>query len=1159
MGANTQFITLLKTLLTISRGLCNQHCVAPTDDNDVPIAELQKGADKLATASEALLETHEAVEDEGYKAFYSLFQDALVLKHYEVLLLSSIKVLLNQYQTELPMVAGRMEFLFCVLNMYSNLNMLCIVPASFDMTDLTSIIKSFEHEFKTNYNMANCNTLKFDRVRDLFSTNNEIISSSLIKKNDIVKREYFYLTIDKHDCKDCLVEIFRLSNSELAIFKVNCQKLPYSCKTGRELLNELISGKHELMSLGRSLMFPSIRANSLEIIDNLESGFKLVTNSESKIEIELKCVDSIQWESYWKLYMNKIFGTDSSAMTDTTPNMDASQMFKEKHKKLASGGNISGLHLRVPTQSPPSIPSDSPESTNGFNLPKSATIASNVSANTTTNESTTTSSSRVSSTLSTSGLSNSSSGSVFSGSVNSYSNISNTSSNSSNVSSLRRSKLLQNNLSLFLSELASLPNIETSYNKDGEPRNSFFNDNSPIIEVEEEGFESPMLENTENQNEINQYLTPDYKPNAFNTSYENNGTIVGLNDVNTYGQNINGVWNNNNNIMNNYNTNMHQQPPAYNNYQVNNNVNTRMQMGQGFAPNRPNIQRRRSSPQLQSNDQQYFLGNETTQYPTMSNQYPSATNISFGRRQTVRKSRIVNRQLSMKSNNFQNQSFQQQPNNFSNYSRNSYSMDNLNQNNVLNSNMNFMPPQMMQQNIRKSFAGKKRYSSMKMNHYPTRQSSMNFGHNFSQSQPNLLQPPLQPRMQRTQQMHSVPMNYHNNYSQSQPNINISNINQQYKNNNNHGNMNNDINVSNDIPQPSSSTTFTFEQKPEEIDIDFQAIDELRNVTAYPNASTDVNLKTEVLKDVSVTPDLSSYKPKLLQRTSIKDIFNSRNKKKLELDLDEDILESKLASDVITPSSAKTIHFYKTCEEAVNMPEYFIEDEKLFTCQRVRASTWTANKRWERLSHDEVTVDIIKFKEKGTFLVIKKDQDYKFIGKLTKEWKCRKSAGNDIQISVPPQLVIASIIDNSQDSILSLRCVAGDKLCAMIQGFGRGNSPITPGITEDIKNLKISETDNHLKALIGNLIVTYYPTNNTNENAESRKGILEVYSQELNNVRIGIKLEIEYSDKTRHTFISPVKEIQRIGKHKISFKNLQVLEFESYAITDKVYKSMKTYA
>lgn len=179
-----------------------------------PLSGLVQQTQVLAPATRVLLKKHEQLAcllqnaqcDD--KQLNGWLNDTELLGCYSTLLSGSLKLVFGA-STSGYQFSPNSEFAALVVAVYNRLSQLSL-PGTQQTSQLMSILHSFECHFKAQWNATNCNTFKFDRVQDLFSSSHDIISSPLLDVAKTVKRDYFELTAHGLGFKNLLVELFQL-------------------------------------------------------------------------------------------------------------------------------------------------------------------------------------------------------------------------------------------------------------------------------------------------------------------------------------------------------------------------------------------------------------------------------------------------------------------------------------------------------------------------------------------------------------------------------------------------------------------------------------------------------------------------------------------------------------------------------------------------------------------------------------------------------------------------------------------------------------------------------------------------------------------------------------------------------------------------------------
>lgn len=328
-----------------------------------PLSILRGYAQTMAQSLEVVINHHSAdLSDDLVLSFQSWFAGASLLDCYSQFLFASIKLIFSPH-TPIFRSKERPNFVLCILNLYSNLvTFRKLLGERF--TQLDSLIHSFEYQFFSSYNSANQNILRFDQVHDLLSHSFNIVSPPLIDTTKVTKRDLFRLSVKKLNFDHVLVEIFQFSNGGMAIFKVNSGELSSISNNPEKLLSQLVQGNHNLLDVGRTLLFPLLREYDLEIINLLSSStVELKTSTGNNVSLRFQCVDPLQWEKHWKSSFKKLFDKNnlipttfcSTSSASLTKSSHAYQSFKLKLSKLEDLRPVSneGLPIKLPS---PSIP-----------------------------------------------------------------------------------------------------------------------------------------------------------------------------------------------------------------------------------------------------------------------------------------------------------------------------------------------------------------------------------------------------------------------------------------------------------------------------------------------------------------------------------------------------------------------------------------------------------------------------------------------------------------------------------------------------------------------------------------------------------------------------------------------------------------------------------
>lgn len=312
----------------------------------------------IANSLKILIAKHTLVASPSELLPRQLFADVELLNTYKDVLFGSIKLIFNK-DTSAFRMRTEPSFTQNVVKIYMALMEFRSIWAS-ETLQLKSMIHAFQYQFGSNYNVANCNILNLNQVRDLLSQTFDLISPPLLDVKSVAKRDYFRLSLERFGYNELLVELFQLSNGELAIFKVNCGELPAPTCLANDLLQRLFNGEYKLLDLGRTLLFPGLREYDLEVERLIDAGTELRTPTGNNVHLRLQCLDAMQWESHWKFCFQKLFDKkniippvlQSSTLAPMTRSSHPFQSFKFKHQKLEDlrPKNNSGIAIQMPQQ-----------------------------------------------------------------------------------------------------------------------------------------------------------------------------------------------------------------------------------------------------------------------------------------------------------------------------------------------------------------------------------------------------------------------------------------------------------------------------------------------------------------------------------------------------------------------------------------------------------------------------------------------------------------------------------------------------------------------------------------------------------------------------------------------------------------------------------------
>ncbi|KAL3236553.1 Rbh2p RNJ42_01647 [Nakaseomyces bracarensis] len=282
----------------------------------------------------------------------NLFLDPEIFKCFQNVLMHGVKLIFD-YSIPWFRVPPELRFVSYLLKLYSNLkNTISLVPAMEE--SYRELLDSFEYQFMTQYNIANCNIIHLDQVHDIFAKNHGLISPPVLSINDIEKRGYFRLSSSELQLNDKLVEVAQLKSGQIAILLVNGQRLPFNTGESKKLIDELLSENWELFHMGRTLLYQTIKPKDLVVCNETTNGIELVTHSENISRLRLTCLDEMAWLTHWKIYFQTLFSEKPTSMASkASASMLSSshnfQNFKMKHTKLSNlrPSNHKGIALNI--------------------------------------------------------------------------------------------------------------------------------------------------------------------------------------------------------------------------------------------------------------------------------------------------------------------------------------------------------------------------------------------------------------------------------------------------------------------------------------------------------------------------------------------------------------------------------------------------------------------------------------------------------------------------------------------------------------------------------------------------------------------------------------------------------------------------------------------
>ncbi|CAI4044985.1 hypothetical protein SUVZ_10G2170 [Saccharomyces uvarum] len=324
------FHDVLKRLLAI----CESHSRYSGSSLD-PMVKVGCEMSEISSCLRRILRKHAAVYHnlsitQNSMNFYNdFFGDARVLDMYHNLLFGCMRLLLDADISFFRMNSQK-SFTILLFKVYYKLR---DVYYATNETQLDSLLNAFIYQFKNCYDSISCNSLKYGSVRDIMSHKLSPINPPFIGLKEVTKRTYFRLDIEKLKINNKLVEILELNNGEIALFEVLAGEMPYTSQNVETLFQALASGNHDLMNVGRSLLFQTLRAGDLEVIKLDDNGAKLKTVTGNGIVLKVTCKDPIQWQAHWKHTIRNLF--DRLSMNEYNGcKSDFSQNYHARHNKV---------------------------------------------------------------------------------------------------------------------------------------------------------------------------------------------------------------------------------------------------------------------------------------------------------------------------------------------------------------------------------------------------------------------------------------------------------------------------------------------------------------------------------------------------------------------------------------------------------------------------------------------------------------------------------------------------------------------------------------------------------------------------------------------------------------------------------------------------------
>ncbi|QLG75035.1 hypothetical protein HG535_0H03620 [Zygotorulaspora mrakii] len=339
------------------------------------------------------------------------------------------------------------------------------------------------------------------------------------------------------------------------------------------------------------------------------------------------------------------------------------------------------------------------------------------------------------------------------------------------------------------------------------------------------------------------------------------------------------------------------------------------------------------------------------------------------------------------------------------------------------------------------------------------------------------------------------------------------------------------------------------------------------------------------------PVAGMYKPMLYTRnsSSLLSIFSSKSKKDEETirgpeKIEREVEKRSNSSSMSSLFDAKSTDS-PTEKESETLPPGIDtrNDEVIFENNQVRISFWNG-KHWNRVGKSALTFLIYRLGDGNTVMLARtaeESKSCKFAIKISKGWKCIRSAAQDIQIVIPKEDFMASMIP-SEFNTLTLRCLQVERLLNILQHCIKGDLPSSMPKSSTVQTLSsmpsscISNPLTRSSTAMSGLTDPKTDTINTVLLLSSLKvkihsaiegkgwnvqsiGHVDICVQESKDTIIAVKFNIVLMDKKPLTFISQLDEIERIGRTGLllaSKKNEKLLEFQNKIVADQVYQLIK---
>ncbi|CCD22239.1 Rbh1p NDAI_0A00810 [Naumovozyma dairenensis CBS 421] len=343
------------------------------------------------------------------------------------------------------------------------------------------------------------------------------------------------------------------------------------------------------------------------------------------------------------------------------------------------------------------------------------------------------------------------------------------------------------------------------------------------------------------------------------------------------------------------------------------------------------------------------------------------------------------------------------------------------------------------------------------------------------------------------------------------------------------------------------------------------------------------------------PSADVYKPTLTRKTSnsILSLFKSRNKKNLTIDTSSNFSSTSLFDpETPTPSSAKEIRFCSTVQDSFNISSYIdINDySSIFELEQIKISCWNSQ-FWEQISKSPLQLTFLSSRiKKEAFLLIHKENqldESHLLSHLDMDITASMATAQDIQIRIPSKNLITSILKD-REPILTIRSSETERLLNVLNHCRKGDLPTSLTASTTLRTLSTTTSSLMTSRVSRSVTLQSDLTDLGSENGKSIRsqlllstikvklhhrddeglwrmkllGHADIYSQELNNIPLGIKISLTAVSKQGDSedvvvFDSALNDIKRLGRTGILFNKTQfgdrLLEFTNRLVTEEVYR------